>query len=102
MAHVEVSVTHLDIGAINSIEAHTPRSFLLSKPRQRLEITAMDGTVVEADVPKEAPPDALGLLEFAWLCLTYGAEGSDHEAALADLRAAKAAHDAREAARRAA
>ena len=32
--------------------------------------------------------------------LTYGAEGHDYEAALADLRAAKAAHEARAAAER--
>ena len=102
MAHVEVSVTHLDIGTIDNIEARTPRSFLLAKPRQRLEIAAVDGTVIEADMPPEAPADALGLLEFAWLCLTYGAAGSDSEEALVDLRAATAAHDAREAARRAA
>lgn len=100
MAIFEANVDRLHIGQIDVIE---PRRIRWSKHgRQQLEIEAADGTVIEADMPKHAQPDAMELLEFTWLCLTYGAEDEDYEAALADLRAAKAAHDAREAARRAA
>ena len=99
MATFEATIYRLHIGEIDTIE---PRRLRWStRGGRQLEIEATDGTVIEADMPKHAAPDAMELLEFAWLCLTYGAEGDNYETALADLRAAKAAHDARAAAERA-
>ena len=88
MAYIDVDIPMLDIGAIETIGPFMGgyRWQDAAKRPLRLEIIATDGTRIEADMPKHAPPDALDILEGVWLGLTYGDPGSDEEQTLADLR----------------
>ncbi len=97
MAYAEINIPRLDIGAVESVEGFRGGwSFVPMEQRPlRLAILAADGTRIEADMPRHAPPDAIDVMEFVWLCIGFGGEGEDYEHAMADLRAAMAAQKAR-------
>jgi hypothetical protein len=97
MASFECDIDVLDIGQIDSIEKFCGGSHWqpMDKRPMRMVLVAKDGTKIECDMPKGAPADAIDLLEFLWLSLNYGGEGEENERALADLRAAKVAQEAR-------
>ena len=93
MATVEVTISEIDIGALDVVEGHTePRLMSWQKDRpRRLVIEAKDGTRILCD----ATPEQIDLFEMVWLATNYGTEGEDEEQTLTDLRAAHAAMRAR-------
>lgn len=98
MAYTEIDISKLDIGPIDTMEGCRGGASWQPLDRRplRLAIVASDNTRIEADMPKSAPADAVALMEFVWLALTYGGDGEDHEHALVDLRAAMARQSARD------
>lgn len=104
MAYVELDITDLDIFRIETIEGFRDGiGRLQSGPHPyRLLIEAEGKTQIRADMPKDAPEDAIDLLAFAFGCIRYGGPGDDCELGLQDLRNAMMAQKARDAALRAA